>query len=130
MQTLCLFASLALCACTASPTFRPPASAGIIISRPDSPCPTMVAPTIPLEALKKEMQGVIVVQARVVYGTVESVTVVSGPEVFHAAVIDAVRQYKCQPAVAEVVLTQTFDFRFTQSTAGPESAASSPGLTK
>jgi len=44
-------------------------------------------------------------------GVIQSVEILSGPRIFHAAVKAAMMQYKCVTDGAEVVATQVFDFK-------------------
>jgi protein TonB len=50
-------------------------------------------------------------QIKVANGVVTEVTVVSGPQVFHDVVTNAVKQYKCISGPEEVVATQEFVFK-------------------
>jgi len=74
-------------------------------------CPTQVAPEMPRRAVKDGIEGVVKVQILVRNGAVQDVTVVSGPKVFHEAVIAAVKRYKCVADGPEVLTTQEFTFK-------------------
>ena len=74
-------------------------------------CPTQVAPEMPRRAVKDGIEGVVKVQIVVKNGAVQDVTVLSGPKVFHEAVIAAVKRYKCVAEGPEVVATQEFTFK-------------------
>ena len=74
-------------------------------------CPTQVAPEMPRRAVKDGIEGVVKVQILVKNGAVQDVTVLSGPKVFHEAVIAAVKRYKCVADGPEVVATQEFTFK-------------------
>ena len=74
-------------------------------------CPTQVAPEMPRRAVKDGIEGVVKVQIVVKNGAVQDVTVLSGPKVFHEAVIAAVKHYKCVADGPEVVATQEFTFK-------------------
>ena len=74
-------------------------------------CPTQVAPEMPRRAVKDGIEGVVKVQIVVKNGAVQDVTVLSGPKVFHEAVIAAVKRYKCVADGPEVVATQEFTFK-------------------
>ena len=50
-------------------------------------------------------------QATIRGGVVQEVTILSGPRVFHAAVRNAMLQYKCSSGAGEVVATQEFEFK-------------------
>lgn len=74
-------------------------------------CPTQVPPEMPRKALQDGTEGVVKAQARIKDGVVKEVTVLSGPRVFHAAVRDAMMQYKCTQDAVEVLAVQEFNFR-------------------
>lgn len=75
-------------------------------------CPKQIAPTMPRQALRDGMQGVVTAQAVIRDGAVRDVTILSGPSVFHAAVRKAMMQYECTPTPVEIVVTQEFNFKF------------------
>jgi protein TonB len=66
---------------------------------------------MPRKALQDGTEGVVKAQARIKDGVVKEVTVLSGPRVFHAAVRDAMMQYKCTQDAVEVLAVQEFNFR-------------------
>jgi protein TonB len=74
-------------------------------------CPTQVPPEMPRKALQDGTEGVVKAQARIKDGVVKEVTILSGPRVFHAAVRDAMMQYKCTQDAVEVLAVQEFNFR-------------------
>jgi protein TonB len=74
-------------------------------------CPSQVTPSMPRKALQDGTEGVVKAQARVKDGAVKEVTILSGPRVFHAAVREAMLQYKCSQDSVEVVAVQEFNFK-------------------
>jgi protein TonB len=74
-------------------------------------CPTQVPPEMPRKALQDGTEGVVRAQARIKDGVVKEVTILSGPRVFHAAVRDAMLQYKCTQDPVEVIAVQEFNFK-------------------
>ncbi len=74
-------------------------------------CPTQVAPEMPRKALQDGTEGVVKAQALIKDGVVKDVTILSGPRVFHAAVRNAMLQYKCTHDAGEVLATQEFNFK-------------------
>ncbi len=74
-------------------------------------CPTQVAPEMPRKALQDGTEGVVKAQARIIDGVVKEVTILSGPKVFHAAVREAMLQYKCTQDAGEVIAVQEFNFK-------------------
>ena len=74
-------------------------------------CPTQVSPEMPRKALQDGTEGVVKAQIRIKDGVIQDVTVLSGPRVFHAAVKEAMMQYKCVTDGGEVVATQEFNFK-------------------
>jgi protein TonB len=74
-------------------------------------CPTQVPPEMPRKAIQDGSEGVVKAQALVKNGSVQEVTILSGPRVFHAAVKAAMMQYKCTADATEVVATQEFVFK-------------------
>lgn len=100
----------------AAPIAPPPPPAPPVPSGPKSAsigvaCPTQVPPAMPRKALQDGTEGVVKAQARVKDGAVKEVTILSGPRVFHAAVREAMLQYKCNPDPLEVVAVQEFNFK-------------------
>ena len=74
-------------------------------------CPTQVAPEMPRKALQDGTEGVVKAQILIKNGVVQEVTILSGPRVFHAAVKNAIAQYKCVADGPEVLATQEFNFK-------------------
>ncbi len=74
-------------------------------------CPKQVAPEMPRKALQDEIEGVVRAQALIKDGVVKEVTILSGPKIFHAAVREAMLQYRCNSDSGEVLATQEFNFR-------------------
>lgn len=74
-------------------------------------CPTQVAPEMPRRALQDGTEGVVKAQILIKNGVVQEVTILSGPRVFHAAVKNAIAQYKCVADGPEVLATQEFNFK-------------------
>ena len=74
-------------------------------------CPTQVAPEMPRKALQDGTEGVVKAQILIKNGVVQEVTILSGPRVFHAAVKNAIQQYKCVADGPEVMATQEFNFK-------------------
>lgn len=66
---------------------------------------------MPRRALREGIGGVVRAQAMIRGGVVQEVTILSGPRVFHAAVRNAMLQYKCSSGAGEVVATQEFEFK-------------------
>ena len=62
-------------------------------------------------ALAQGRRGVVKAQIVLKAGVVQEVTILSGPNVFHAAVKAAIMQYKCVADVAEATVTQEFNFK-------------------
>ncbi len=74
-------------------------------------CPTQVAPEMPRKAIQDGTEGVVKAQILIKGGVIQSVEILSGPRVFHAAVRAAMMQYKCVTDASEVVATQEFNFK-------------------
>lgn len=74
-------------------------------------CPTQVAPEMPRKALQDGTEGEVKAQILIKNGVVQEVTILSGPRVFHAAVKNAIQQYKCVADGPEVLATQEFNFK-------------------
>ena len=74
-------------------------------------CPTQVSPEMPRKALQDGTEGVVKAQIHIKGGVIQDVTILSGPRVFHAAVKEAMMQYKCTTDGGEVVATQEFNFK-------------------
>lgn len=74
-------------------------------------CRQQVRPAMPALAIEEGVGGTVVAQARVVHGRVSSVTIVSGPDIFHRAVRQAMLRYRCEDLGGRAV-TVTQEFRF------------------
>lgn len=74
-------------------------------------CPTQVVPVMPEFARRAGITGVVEARVVVVDGLVREVTILSGPPMFHNAVRDAMRQYRCIANQTEVWGIQSFTFR-------------------
>ncbi|MDE2153372.1 MAG: hypothetical protein KGJ85_13685, partial [Betaproteobacteria bacterium] len=74
-------------------------------------CRQQVRPAMPALAIEEGVGGTVVAQARVVHGRVSSVAIVSGPEIFHRAVRQAMLRYRCEDLGGRAV-TVTQEFRF------------------
>ena len=77
-------------------------------------CPTQVKPEMPRKALQDGTEGVVKAQALIRNGSVQEVTILSGPRVFHAPVRNAMLQYKCVSDSGDVIATQEFVFKIDQ----------------
>ncbi len=73
-------------------------------------CRKMVTPEMPAEAKQEGAKGVVAVQMRVENGKVSEILSLSGPSIFHPAVIEAVNKYECDRLDRVVIATQSFDF--------------------
>ena len=97
---------------SAAPAAAPaPVAAGPKRSAIGVACPTQVAPEMPRRAIQDGTEGVVKAQILIKNGVVQEVTIVSGPRVFHAAVKNAIAQYKCVADGPEVLATQEFNFK-------------------
>ena len=56
-------------------------------------------------------EGVVKAQALIRDGSVREVTILSGPRIFHAAVRNAMLQYKCVSEPGDVLAPQEFVFK-------------------
>ena len=74
-------------------------------------CPTQVTPEMPRRAIQSGTEGVVKAQILIKNGVVQEVTILSGPRVFHAAVKNAIAQYKCVADGPAVRATQEFNFK-------------------
>lgn len=93
---------------------------------PKGVCSTKAAPTMPLIAAVKQIPGEVVASARIKDGTLDEITIVSGPAVFHDAVVAALKAYKCPGAPDGTVISQQFTFNWAPTTmASPVAPASS-----
>jgi periplasmic protein TonB len=75
-------------------------------------CPNQVKPEIPRQALIKNIQGLIKVEALVAGGSVKEIHFLSGPSIFHETVRNAMLQYKCAVKNDPVIAVQEFNFHF------------------
>lgn len=66
---------------------------------------------IPQRAIQEEIEGTVRAEISIKNGAVADVRIVSGPSVYHAAVKNAIMQYRCLNT-GDVVATQEFEFRF------------------
>lgn len=67
---------------------------------------------MPRKALQDGTTGVVRAQALISGGQVKEVTILSGPRVFHAAVRQAMMQYRCtNDGSGDVLATQEFNFK-------------------
>jgi hypothetical protein len=76
-----------------------------------SACPKQVAPEMPRKAIETRTTGVVKAQIHVKGDVIQSVEILSGPEIFHAAVKASMMKYKCVTNGTEVVATQEFNFK-------------------
>jgi protein TonB len=74
-------------------------------------CPVQVKPKMPMRAIREGTEGVVKAQIRVQGGQVIEVTILSGPRVFHAAVTEAIMQYKCKSDNDSAKAVATFIFK-------------------
>ena len=74
-------------------------------------CPTQAKPEMPRQAIREGVEGVVRAQALIRDGSVKEVTILSGPRVLHAAVRNAMLQYKCVSEGGDVIATQEFVFK-------------------
>ena len=74
-------------------------------------CPTQAKPEMPRAAIKDGTEGVVKAQATIRDGAVKEVTILSGPRVFHAAVRNAMLQYRCISGAGDIIATQEFVFK-------------------
>lgn len=74
-------------------------------------CPQQRRPRIPDLAIEQGIGGTVLARAVVQHGRVRSVTIVSGPSVFRAAVRRAMLDYRCSDQGTRAV-TVTQEFRF------------------
>ena len=73
-------------------------------------CRKMVTPEVPAEAARDGAKGTVVAEMRVENGKVAAILSLSGPSIFHPAVIEAVNKYECDRLDRAVIATQSFDF--------------------
>lgn len=93
------------------PPQAPPVATGPKRTSIGVACPTQVAPEMPRKALQDGVEGVVKAQIVIKDGAVKEVTILSGPRVFHAAVRNAMMQYKCTQDAGEIIATQEFNFK-------------------
>jgi len=71
-----------------------------------------VAPQYPEEARKEKIEGVVIVKIRVeTDGSVQDPEILSGPEVFHQATLDAVNQWRFEAPQESFYYNLTFNYR-------------------
>ena len=89
-----------------------PVQTGPRVSSMGVACPTQVPPAMPRKALQDGTEGVVKAQIHIGKGgVIKEVTILSGPRVFHAAVKEAMMQYKCVSEGGDVIATQEFNFK-------------------
>jgi periplasmic protein TonB len=88
-----------------------PVKAGPVKAEIGVVCPTQVKPEMPRRAIRDGAEGVVRAQALIRNGAVQEVTILSGPRIFHDAVREAMRQYKCGADSADVLAVQEFVFK-------------------
>ena len=74
-------------------------------------CRKPVAPEMPAAAVRDRLSGQVVAEMLIVEGKVTEIIKVSGPDVFHDAVIAALRRYECDRIDTPVIATQKFEFK-------------------
>ena len=75
-------------------------------------CPVQRAPVMPRKARQDGLTGLVRAQVLIQNGQVRNVTILSGPRIFHQAVIDAMLQYRCTNAGGgDLTAVQEFNFR-------------------
>ncbi|MFC5498210.1 energy transducer TonB [Caenimonas terrae] len=102
----------------APPVIAPPAPPAPPAPKPSTgraeigiACPTQVKPEMPRKAIQEGTEGVVRAQALIRDGVVKEVTILSGPRIFHAAVRNAMLQYKCVSEPGDVLAPQEFVFK-------------------
>ena len=73
-------------------------------------CRKMVAPEMPAAASSEHIKGTVLAEMRVENGKVSEILSLSGPDIFHKAVTEAVNKYECDHLDRAVIATQSFDF--------------------
>ena len=66
---------------------------------------------MPRRAIRQNVTGVVKAKAKIKDGKVVEVTILSGPNVFHQAVREAMEQYSCVRNTNEIIATQEFVFK-------------------
>ena len=89
----------------------PPAPSGPVNIDIKIACPTQTRPEMPRKAIQDNASGVVKAQVLIRNGAVAEVTILSGSQVFHQAVRNALAQYKCQTNPVDVQTTQEFAFK-------------------
>ena len=107
---------LALASCAAAPSA--PGKVADYRGRIGVLCPDQVSPSIPVQAERGKISGKVVAEARVVKGAVVSVKIRSGPRVYRNAVMEAMKQYRCDHDIAEAVTDQQFVFDMSRTPVG------------
>jgi hypothetical protein len=118
LSVLCLFA---LAACVATPSA--PAKVADYRGRIGVLCPEQVSPRVPAQAERDKISGKVVADARVVEGAVVDVRIRSGPRVYRNAVVEAMKQYRCDRDVPRAVTNQQFVFDMSRQPIAPSKAA-------
>ena len=113
LSAACLFV---LASCAATPSA--PAKVADFRGRIGVLCPDQVAPRIPEQAERDRISGKVVADARVVKGAVVDVKIRSGPRIYRTAVVEAMKQYRCDREVAQAVTNQQFVFDMSRTPAG------------
>jgi hypothetical protein len=72
-------------------------------------CPTQIPPEMPRRSLREGIGGVVRAKITITGEGIKSVEIISGPTIFHEAVINAVKAYKCNVS-ERIVATQEFVF--------------------
>lgn len=93
------------------PVVAPPPAAPVGKMDARVACPTQVQPEMPRKAIQEGAEGTVRAEVTIVGGVVKEVKIESGPRVFHAAVRNAMMQYKCIAGSGEVKATQEFVFK-------------------
>ncbi len=73
-------------------------------------CPNQVPPSMPAKAIRDNIQGTIKAEVLVKDGKVDEVSILSGPRVFHMAVVEAMFEYECLKEPNVRLTTQEFAF--------------------
>lgn len=93
------------------PAPAPARPAGPVVADVGVACPKQVAPEMPRRAIRQNVTGVVKARAKIKNGKVVEVTILSGPNVFHQSVREAMEQYVCVGNANEVIATQEFVFK-------------------
>ena len=82
---------------------------------PAAICPNQPTPEYPRKARRLGESGEVRAEFTIKSGSVQKVTILSGPEGFHEAVISAIKNYRCVATENEVIASQSFVFDLNQS---------------